>query len=87
MNEIFEGCSSLLSLPDISKWNTNNLNKKSCLFNKCSSLTYLPNILRWKSLEIKDIKYVIGTFLWSVFKTNYPTDEEKEEKKKISKSC
>ena len=39
MNNMFDGCSSLLSLPDISKLNTNNVIKMEGLFNKCSSLT------------------------------------------------
>ena len=31
---MFNRCSSLLSLPDISKWNTNNVIKMSYMFDK-----------------------------------------------------
>ena len=34
MNGMFYGCSSLISLPDISKWNTSNVTQMKCLFNK-----------------------------------------------------
>ena len=33
MSEMFDGCSSLLSLPDISKWNIKNVKDINCLFN------------------------------------------------------
>ena len=36
MKDIFCECSSLSSLPDISKWNTNNVNDMSEIFFKCS---------------------------------------------------
>ena len=39
--EIFKNCLSLKSLPDISKWNTNNVTDMSRLFYKCSSLSSL----------------------------------------------
>ena len=35
---IFCECPSILSLPDISKWNTNNVTYMSDMFNNCSSL-------------------------------------------------
>jgi len=38
MSHMFNGCSSLLSLPDISKLNTNNFTNMSHMFNGCSSL-------------------------------------------------
>jgi len=44
MNFIFRGCSILLSLPDISKWNTNNVTDMSYMFNDCSILSSLPDI-------------------------------------------
>ena len=39
MSCIFCGCSSLSSLPDISKWNTNNVTDMSWMFHECSSLS------------------------------------------------
>ena len=44
MNSIFSGCSSLISLQDLSKWNTNNINDISYMFSECISLIYLPHI-------------------------------------------
>ena len=41
MNDLFKGCSSLMSLPDISKWNINNVKNKNDLFDGCISLTLL----------------------------------------------
>ena len=38
MNHMFDGCSSLSSLPDISKWNTINVINMSNIFSGCSSL-------------------------------------------------
>ena len=38
INNLFSGCSSLSSLPDISKWKFFILINKSCLFDNCISL-------------------------------------------------
>ena len=37
---MFNECKSLSSLPDISKWNTNNFNNMSYMFNECKSLSF-----------------------------------------------
>ena len=34
-------------LPDISKWNTNNVKEMRCMFSGCRSLSSLPNISKW----------------------------------------
>ena len=44
MSYMFCECSSLSSLPDISKWNTNNVTNMSEMFYNCSSLSSLPDI-------------------------------------------
>ena len=44
MRGMFWRCSSLLSLPDISKWNTNNVTNMRGMFWGCSSLSSLPDI-------------------------------------------
>ena len=41
MNRIFGGCSSLISLPDISKWDTKNVTNMKYIFYKYSSLILL----------------------------------------------
>ena len=48
MNYVFTDCSSLKSLPDISKWNTSNVEHTKCLFKNCSSLKLLPDISNCK---------------------------------------
>ena len=47
MSNMFFGCSSLLSLPDISRMNISNITNLSGIFRECSSLSSLPNISRW----------------------------------------
>jgi len=49
MNYMFCECSSLSSLPDISKWNTNNVKDMNSMFLRCSSLSFLPKISNWNS--------------------------------------
>ena len=44
---------SLLSIPDISKWSSNNVNNMPCIFNGCSSLLFLPDISKWDTHNIK----------------------------------
>ena len=45
---MFGSCSSLISLPDISKWNTQNIINLNSIFEDCSLLPYIPNISKWK---------------------------------------
>ena len=52
LNFIFGGCSSLISLPNISKWNINNVNSMGTLFYKCSSLIKLPDISKWNMSNV-----------------------------------
>ena len=54
MYSMFCDCSSLSSLPDISKWNTNNVINMSYMFYYCSSLSSLPDISKWNTNNVKD---------------------------------
>jgi len=45
-------CSSLIELPDISKWDTSKITKMNSLFSECSSLKQLPDISKWNTNEI-----------------------------------
>ena len=56
MGYMFSDCSSLLSLPDISKWNTSNVTNMCCMFYNCSSLLSLPDISNWNTSNVKDMK-------------------------------
>jgi len=55
MNNMFYNCKSLFSLPNISKWNIENVNDLSFLFCKCSSLLDLPDISKWNTKNVTDI--------------------------------
>ena len=55
MSEIFYNCLLLSSLPDISKWNTNNVNYMSCIFYNCSSLSSLPDISKWNTVKARAV--------------------------------
>ena len=80
MNGLFYKCSSLQSLPDISKWNMNNVMTISLLFFGCSSLTSLPDISKWNMDNI--IKISLAFFncssltelpdisKWNIFTSN-----------------
>ena len=59
MNWMFNGCSSLISLPDISVWNTENIKDISHMFSGCSSLTSLPDISKWNTKNIKNMNYYL----------------------------
>ena len=52
MSGMFSGCSSLSSLPDISKLNTSNVTNMSCMFSGCSSLSSLPDISEWNTKKV-----------------------------------
>ena len=55
MGMMFYGCSSLISLPDISKWNTKNVTDMREMFNECSSLISLPDVSKWKTENVTDM--------------------------------
>ena len=46
---MFNYCNSLLSLPDISKWNVSNVNDMNEMFTDGSSLKSLPDISKWNT--------------------------------------
>ena len=54
MSCVFCGCESLISLPDISKWNTSNVTNMSDMFCNCSSLNSLPDISIWNTKKLKE---------------------------------
>ena len=46
---MFYNCSSLSSLPDISKWKTDKVNEVLLMFAKCTSLISLPDLSEWNT--------------------------------------
>ena len=55
MRDMFNRCSSLISLPDISKWNTDNVKNMSQMFDHCSSLISLPDISKWNTKNVTNM--------------------------------
>ena len=54
MAGLFQGCSSLLSLPDISKWNTSNVKNMSSLFEGCANLVTIK-IADWDISKVESM--------------------------------
>ena len=52
---MFYNCSSLTSLPDLSKWNIKNVKSIGGIFFNCSKLTSLPNISKWDISNVKNM--------------------------------
>ena len=49
------GCTTLISLSDITKWNTSKIKGMKGLFAWCSSLTSLPDISNWDTSNVNDM--------------------------------
>jgi len=56
---MFYGCNSLISIPDISKWNTYNVKNMSYMFYGCKSLLSIPDLSKW---DISNVKYMDNIF-------------------------
>ena len=56
---MFSECSSLISLPDISGWDTKNVYYINSMFYNCSSLKSLPDLSKW---DIKKVSYMNSMF-------------------------
>ena len=60
MSYMFHDCNYLKSLPDISKWNTSNVNDMSYMFYYCKSLSSLPDISKWNTSNVKSMSYMFS---------------------------
>jgi len=62
MSYMFNDCTSLSSLPDISKWNINNVTDMSYIHRNCISLLNLSDIPSFfvHDLEVEDIEIVMN---------------------------
>ena len=60
MHHTFDGCRTLISLPDISKWNTSNVMDMVGMFRDCYSLISLPDISKWNTSNVKNMKYMFS---------------------------
>jgi len=57
---MFDECTSLIYLPDISNLNTNYVTNMSYMFNNCSSLICLPDFLDWNTSNVTDMSMMFG---------------------------
>ena len=57
MGFLFNGCSSLTSLGDLSGWNTSNVTNMKYMFNGCSSLT-TTDLSGWNTSNVADMEYM-----------------------------
>ena len=53
---MFFGCISLYSLPDIQNWDTKNITDMSSMFTYCRSLNPFPDISGWNTKNVKSFK-------------------------------
>ena len=60
MNHLFSNCESLLSLPDISKWNTNKVNDIIYIFDCCKFFISLPDLSEWNTSEITNLSHLFS---------------------------
>ena len=58
MSSMFEGCNSLIKLPDLSKLNTSNIINMNSMFSKCKSLLLLPDMSNWNTSNVTDMGYI-----------------------------
>ena len=63
---LFNGCLSLVSLPNISKWDTSNVTYMGYIFSRCCSLSYLDDISNWNTSKVR---YMDGMFFQLQFIT------------------
>ena len=52
---MFEQCYSLVSLPNLPKWNLFNVADMSYMFKGCNSLISLPDTSKWKTENITEV--------------------------------
>ena len=72
---MFSNCSSLISIPDISKWNVINVENMSRIFINCKSLSSMPDISNWKTQHVKImdgiLKLMFDSLLFSNWKISF----------------
>ncbi len=69
INQLFYECDKLISLSDISYWNTSKINKMEYIFCNCSSLSSLPDISKW---DTSNVSKMTGIFSGCISLTNLP---------------
>ena len=57
---MFYGCTSLISLPDISNWNMDDVTDITGMFASCTSLSLLSDISNWNTSSITDMSILFA---------------------------
>ena len=60
MSYLFHKCSSLISLPDMSKWNTVNITNMGWLFYECTLLKTLSDISNWNTISVNNMSFMFS---------------------------
>ena len=60
MSGMFYYCESLLSLPDIDKWNTSIIKDMNFIFRNCISLSSLPDISKWNTINVHNMSGIFS---------------------------
>ena len=55
MSNMFSGCKSLVSLPNISKWDISKVTSLKEIFSGCESISLLDNISKWNTSNVTDM--------------------------------
>ena len=58
INRMFYGCESLISIPNISDWNMENVTNLFGLFYECESLISIPDISKWNMKKVTNMNYI-----------------------------
>ena len=66
---MFSGCISIISLPDISNWDTKNVTNMKNMFFLCYSLENISDISKWNTDKVIDMSYM---FYQCISLTNLP---------------
>ena len=56
MSYMFYYCNNLISLPDISEWDTKNVTNISFMFDNCNNLSSLSDISKWNTKNISNMR-------------------------------
>ena len=60
MSELFYLCTYLISIPDISDWDTSNIIDMSYTFACCKSLISFPDLSKWNTRSVKNFNFLFG---------------------------
>ena len=59
---MFYECKSLISIPDISNWNTSKVDNMNNMFYGCRALISLPDISKWNTSNVRQMKFIKNYF-------------------------